>query len=103
MVSVPYRFQRAQTGQTEPTDSASREMQSLRPEHFRGLLEPEGIQTLLPRESKAWGQRGAFARDWVTVEVGASDSEDRGEGMAVRTRQSEGWQGGCGKPGGKQN
>ncbi|XP_049643074.1 small integral membrane protein 17 [Suncus etruscus] len=52
-------------------------MQSLRPEHFRGLLELERTQTLLPRESRAWGQRGAFGKDWVAVEVGASDSEDR--------------------------
>ncbi|XP_004617046.2 small integral membrane protein 17-like [Sorex araneus] len=53
------------------------EMQSLRPEHFRGLLEPAGIQTLLPQESKAWRQRGTFDHDWVAVEVGISDSEDR--------------------------
>ncbi|XP_055993008.1 small integral membrane protein 17 [Sorex fumeus] len=52
-------------------------MQSLRPEHFRGLLEPERIQTLLPQESKAWGQRGTFVHDWVAVEVGVSDSEDK--------------------------
>ncbi|XP_004617048.1 small integral membrane protein 17 [Sorex araneus] len=52
-------------------------MQSLRSEHFRGLLEPERIQTLLPQENKAWGQRGTFDHDWVAVEVGVSDSEDK--------------------------
>lgn len=55
-------------------------MQSLRPEQIRGLLEPERTKTLLPRESKAWEKRATFAKDWVSVEVGAptcnSDEKD---------------------------
>uniref|UniRef100_A0A8C5VZV8 Small integral membrane protein 17 n=1 Tax=Microcebus murinus TaxID=30608 RepID=A0A8C5VZV8_MICMU len=57
-------------------------MQSLKPEHARGLLEPERTKTLLPRESRAWEKPPppAFSKDWEAVEVGASscDSEEKG-------------------------
>lgn len=55
------------------------EMQSLRPEQIRGLLEPERAKTLLPRESRTWEKRAAFTKDWVAVEVGASgcDSDEK--------------------------
>ncbi|XP_045388488.1 small integral membrane protein 17 [Lemur catta] len=56
-------------------------MQSLKPEHTRGLLEPERTKTLLPRESRAWEKPPppAFSKDWEAVEVGASscDSDEK--------------------------
>lgn len=57
-------------------------MQNLRPEQIRGLLEPERTTTLLPRESRAWEKRATFAKDWVSVEVGAPicNSDEKGEG-----------------------
>lgn len=57
-------------------------MQNLRPEQIRGLLEPERTKTLLPRESRAWEKRATFAKDWVSVEVGAPicNSDEKGEG-----------------------
>lgn len=61
------------------------EMQSLRPEHVRELLEPERTKMLLPRESRAWEKRATFTKDWVAVEVGTSicDSDEKGEGTGV--------------------
>ncbi|KAM8787702.1 small integral membrane protein 17 [Rhynchonycteris naso] len=55
-------------------------MQSLRPEHLQGLLEPDRTQMLLPQESSAWEKCDAFVEDWVGVEVEApiynSDEKD---------------------------
>ena len=58
------------------------EMQNLRPEQLRGLLEPERTKTLLPRENRAWEKRASITKDWVAVEVGASscDTDEKGEG-----------------------
>ncbi|XP_059760448.1 small integral membrane protein 17 isoform X5 [Balaenoptera ricei] len=39
-------------------------MQSIRPEKMQGLLS---------RESRAWEKRAALTKDWVAVELGASD------------------------------
>ncbi|ELK09136.1 hypothetical protein PAL_GLEAN10003015 [Pteropus alecto] len=56
------------------------EMQSLRPEHVRELLEPERTKMLLPRESRAWEKCATFTKDWVAVEVGTSicDGDEKG-------------------------
>ncbi|XP_029780632.1 small integral membrane protein 17 [Suricata suricatta] len=62
-------------------------MQSVRPEQIRGLLAPEGAQTLLPRESRAWEKRAASTEDWVAVEVGATS---RGGDEKGRSRQEPG-------------
>ncbi|KAG8510158.1 Small integral membrane protein 17 [Galemys pyrenaicus] len=55
-------------------------MQSLRPDAARGLLEPERVQTLLPRDGRAWEKLGAAAQDWVAVEAPGGDSDEKGEG-----------------------
>ncbi|KAM9048675.1 endothelial zinc finger protein induced by tumor necrosis factor alpha isoform 5-T6 [Megaptera novaeangliae] len=39
-------------------------MQSIRPEKMQGLLS---------RESRAWEKHAALTKDWVAVELGASD------------------------------
>lgn len=59
---------------------APMEMQSLRPEHVRELLEPERTKMLLPRESRAWEKCATFTKDWVAVEVGTSicDGDEKG-------------------------
>ncbi|XP_033622028.1 small integral membrane protein 17 isoform X1 [Fukomys damarensis] len=59
--------------------AASQEMQSLRPEQMRGLLEPERSKMLLPRESWAWEKLSQVTKDWAAVEVGASscDGEEK--------------------------
>lgn len=64
---------------------APMEMQSLRPEHVRELLEPERTKMLLPRESRAWEKCATFTKDWVAVEVGTSicDGDEKGEGTGV--------------------
>lgn len=64
---------------------APMEMQSLRPEHIRELLEPERTKMLLPRESRAWEKRATFTKDWVAVEVGTTicDGDEKGEGTVV--------------------
>ncbi|XP_045726590.1 small integral membrane protein 17 isoform X1 [Mirounga angustirostris] len=59
-----------------------RKMQSLRPEQIRGLLEPERAKTLLPRESRAWEKRAALAKDWVAVEVGATNCDGDEKGLS---------------------
>ncbi|XP_069919524.1 small integral membrane protein 17 isoform X10 [Oryctolagus cuniculus] len=54
-----------------------RDMQSLRPEQTRGLLEPERAKSLLPWESRAWEKaaHSTVTQDWEAVEVGTSSCD----------------------------
>ncbi|XP_012921741.1 small integral membrane protein 17 [Heterocephalus glaber] len=57
-------------------------MQSLRPEQMQGLLEPERVKMLLPRESRAWEKPSQVTKDWVAVELGACSCDGEGRDLS---------------------